>query len=254
MAKESISESIKEAVQERLSSPLWGYIILSWCGFNWKNVAILFMSKASVNTRIAQIMSHDWFYMKFLFAPLVVGSLLAVASPYLQLGLSVLHGWASKRLRIAEKRNLLDEYDFRKATASRKAEAEYADRLALAAEDLKLEQHNQMIEREKSKAQNLKDEVESMTTKLEGLTTEVKKLENVKQHLLSERSMLQQEVSAIEDLILKLDAGEMNENEFKLEVKSLMNPKSLGQAKNRNKLTGIFKRAGVDAPFVESST
>ncbi|CAJ1273550.1 hypothetical protein JMT68AECX_JMT68AEC_02626 [Escherichia coli] len=31
MSDESITESIKEVVKERLKNPLWGYIAFSWC-------------------------------------------------------------------------------------------------------------------------------------------------------------------------------------------------------------------------------
>ncbi|MFP0122378.1 hypothetical protein ACJHYR_16035, partial [Escherichia sp. WS1450] len=73
MSDESITDSVKDVVKERLKNPLWGYIALSWCGFNWQNLAVLFMSKSSVTTRIEQITSAENFYLLYLAAPITVG-------------------------------------------------------------------------------------------------------------------------------------------------------------------------------------
>ncbi|MFK3696734.1 hypothetical protein [Serratia bockelmannii] len=48
---DGLKESVTLALKERLSNPLWGYILLSWIGFNWQNIAKLFMSKKTVEER-----------------------------------------------------------------------------------------------------------------------------------------------------------------------------------------------------------
>ncbi|MDC6998133.1 hypothetical protein N6N88_19835 [Escherichia coli] len=58
-SEESITESVKQTLKERVANPLWGYIILSWVGFNWKSIAIMCLSEASVVTRIQQITSTE---------------------------------------------------------------------------------------------------------------------------------------------------------------------------------------------------
>lgn len=62
---DGLKESVTLALKERLSNPLWGYILLSWIGFNWQNIAKLFMSKKTVEERITDIISQDWFYVHF---------------------------------------------------------------------------------------------------------------------------------------------------------------------------------------------
>jgi hypothetical protein len=88
---DGLKESVTLALKERLSNPLWGYILLSWIGFNWQNIAKLFMSKKTVEERITDIVSQDWFYVHFLVAPLILGVLLAIISPYLKQWLSAAH-------------------------------------------------------------------------------------------------------------------------------------------------------------------
>ncbi|HDG7923998.1 TPA: hypothetical protein PCK61_004370, partial [Klebsiella quasipneumoniae] len=41
-------EQIKQVLKERISSPLWGYVFFAWLGFNWQNLARLFMSTKPV--------------------------------------------------------------------------------------------------------------------------------------------------------------------------------------------------------------
>ncbi|EOU8840377.1 MULTISPECIES: hypothetical protein [Enterobacteriaceae] len=76
-SEESITESVKQTLKERVANPLWGYIILSWVGFNWKSIAIMCLSEASVVTRIQQITSTEDFYLKTLCYPVVLGFILA---------------------------------------------------------------------------------------------------------------------------------------------------------------------------------
>lgn len=40
---DDIKDSIIQTIRERFGNPMWGYIALSWFGFNWKNIAILFL-------------------------------------------------------------------------------------------------------------------------------------------------------------------------------------------------------------------
>ncbi|WP_412465324.1 hypothetical protein [Escherichia coli] len=82
-SEESITESVKQTLKERVANPLWGYIILSWVGFNWKSIAIMCLSEASVVTRIQQITSTEDFYLKTLCYPVVLGFILATFFPYI---------------------------------------------------------------------------------------------------------------------------------------------------------------------------
>ncbi|EHZ4442572.1 hypothetical protein QEC24_004267 [Escherichia coli] len=143
-SEESITESVKQALKERASNPLWGYIILSWVGFNWKSIAIMCLSEASVVTRIQQITSTEDFYLKTLCYPVGLGFILATFFPYFS--------------------NLVTLLQV-KATAWRvrqKVEAEGLEESARLASTLKIEEQKNKIEEEVLKIEVLKKEREQL--------------------------------------------------------------------------------------------
>ncbi len=234
MSESSVTESIKEVVQDRLTNPLWGYIILSWCGFNWQNLAILFMSNSAVNVRIGQIMSDERFYSHSLILPVIVGCFLAIISPYLRLCLSVLHGLANKMQRASEKENLLGIYDFRIETANKKADAEYADQIANAAKQLELSQKEQEIEQGKLQTQSLKAEETELKDKVTALQTEVSNLKGERVALIEQMEKLTDLVVQLEDVMYDASTGFNNESDFKSKVNRLVHPSLLEEAKTRH--------------------
>lgn len=157
-----VSESLKETIKTRLSNPLWGYIALSWLGFNWQNIATLFMGTQPVNFRIYEITSQDWFYTHYLIAPIVVGFLLAIISPYLQLLITKTHSWAQKRQIEAEKEQAVNKYDLEIALAQKKVEADKAKELALAIETNKITEQNEVGNRAKFDTSQLQDKYNSL--------------------------------------------------------------------------------------------
>lgn len=90
-------DSTMKAINDRIKSPLWGYIILAWVWFNWPNLAMLFMSDAPVKFRIDYILSQDYFYVHYLLAPIFCGSALAVITPYAQWLLFHAQKWATDK-------------------------------------------------------------------------------------------------------------------------------------------------------------
>lgn len=90
-------DSTMQAINDRIKSPLWGYIILAWVWFNWPNLAMLFMSDAPVKFRIDYILSQEYFYVHYLLAPVFFGSVLAVITPYAQWLLSLAQKWATDK-------------------------------------------------------------------------------------------------------------------------------------------------------------
>lgn len=104
-------EQVKQAFKDRISSPLWGYVFFSWLGFNWQNIAKLFMSKRDVEVRIAEITSQGWFFVHYIVLPVIVGAALAAVSPYLQQWLAAAHKKAEDKRNadtLAEDLRLLD--------------------------------------------------------------------------------------------------------------------------------------------------
>ena len=162
MNNESITDSVNDVVKERLKKPLWGYITLSWCGFNWQNLAILFMSKSSVTTRIEQITSAEKFYWLYLVAPVTVGIFLSVISPYLNYGIAWTKRYLEAKEREGFKKSLIAEYEMQKETADKKVEAINAEKLAQSVQDTKLVMQEEIAKREKLNTALLKSEYEQL--------------------------------------------------------------------------------------------
>lgn len=156
---EGIKESITQAVKERLSSPLWGYILFSWVGFNWKNLAILFMSDKKVEERIVEISAQEWFYIEYVFIPITLGVLLAILSPYFQQWLSVAHKRAEQKQREGIKKKITDKYDDDIEIVDKKIAAENAETLAKEKENTKVIQEKEKQKREVFDTNSLEEKV-----------------------------------------------------------------------------------------------
>ncbi|EPD3396505.1 hypothetical protein [Klebsiella variicola] len=103
-------EQIKQVLKERISSPLWGYVFFAWLGFNWQNLAKLFMSNKPVEERIIDITSQSYFYVHFLVLPLLLGCVLAALSPYFPQWLSIAHKKAFEKQRVMDKEKIIKKY------------------------------------------------------------------------------------------------------------------------------------------------
>ena len=103
-------EQIKQVLKDRISSPLWGYVFFAWLGFNWQNLARLFMSNKPVEERIIDITSQSYFYVHFLVLPLLLGCVLAALSPYFPQWLSIAHKKAFEKQRVMDKEKIINKY------------------------------------------------------------------------------------------------------------------------------------------------
>lgn len=159
---EGIKESITQAVKERLSSPLWGYILFSWISINWKNLAILFMSDKTVEDRISEISTQEWFYLEYFFTPIIIGVLLAILSPYFKQWLSVTHKRAEENQRKGIKKKITDKYDDDIEIADKKVAAENAENLAKEKENTKIIQEKEKQKRETFDTNSLEEKVASL--------------------------------------------------------------------------------------------
>lgn len=74
-------EGVKDIVAKRFGGVLPAYIATSWLAFNWSNIALLFMSKASVEQRIQAISGQKDLYWDYLIYPVATGILLSLITP-----------------------------------------------------------------------------------------------------------------------------------------------------------------------------
>lgn len=83
-----IKQSIKNILHERIASPLYGTIIVSWCIWNWKILYLsLFVSESKVqDTKIEYIQNHFLDYNVLITYPLLSTLFLLTLMPFLSNG------------------------------------------------------------------------------------------------------------------------------------------------------------------------
>ena len=186
-------DSTMQAINDRIKSPLWGYIILAWVWFNWPNLATLFMSDAPVKFRIDYILSQEYFYVHYLLAPIFCGSVLAVITPYAQWLLSLAQKWATDKhnenVYLTKEKEYLDsirltglkvraareeEKENAKIDADIKVEVERGKREELVTEELQTEK--KLIQKE---IYNLKLLVSKEKQTIENMEIEKEKLQDL---------------------------------------------------------------------------
>lgn len=186
-------DSTMQAINDRIKSPLWGYIILAWVWFNWPNLAMLFMSDAPVKFRIDYILSQEYFYVHYLLAPVFFGSVLAVITPYAQWLLSLAQKWAtdkhSENVYLTKEKEYLnsirltglkvrvareEEKENAKIDADIKAEVERGKREELVTEDLETARKQMLKE-----ISNLKESVSIEKQVIENIAKEKERLQDL---------------------------------------------------------------------------
>lgn len=184
--EEGLKKTISNTINERLSSPLWGYIFFSWIGFNWQNIAKLFMSKKSVEDRIIEITSQDWMFFHYILAPVLLGCILAIASPYIHQYLSLTHKLANKKKRESDKDKIIEKYDDEIVIAEKKVAAEKAEELAKEKEKTKVVQEQEKQKREQLDTQTLESEIKQLEKKHKDLGIIIRDLDKKREDIREE--------------------------------------------------------------------
>lgn len=190
-------EQVKQAFKDRISSPLWGYVFFSWLGFNWQNIARLFMSKKPVEERIVDITSQSWFIPHYIILPVVMGAILAALSPYLQEWLAAAHKRAEDKKNekiLAEELRLIDVDMLKKEKLTKLS---------------KVAEHTEQSEKEKLERQNARNEsrialIKLRETALTKSTQNIEKLYTESQIKLN--SVLDEIKQAEEKYKIKIEA------------------------------------------------
>ncbi|HHV5313344.1 hypothetical protein [Klebsiella pneumoniae] len=193
---EGLTDSVKQALEQRLKNPLWGFILLAWMWFNWPNLAMLFMSDAPVKFRIDYILSQEYFYLHYMIAPILSGSILAIISPYAQWLLSQAHKWADDRYSANTFK--IKERDFQEAIdlSTLKVKADRAEDLAKAKSDADIQEQIERGRREELKTEELESIKNALSDELESLKTSV----SLQQ---AEIDSLSKDKARIQDLIVE---------------------------------------------------
>ncbi|WP_447336513.1 hypothetical protein [Klebsiella variicola] len=248
-----LTDSVKHALEQRIKSPLWGFIILAWTWFNWPNLAMLFMSDAPVKFRIDYILSQDYFYLYYVFAPILSGSILAVVSPYAQWLLSQAHRWADDRYKDnvfqSKERVFQDNIKLSKL----KVQSDMAVDVEIAKINADIQTEVERGKREQILTEELETQKKILGEKIELLT---KKLEDEKadfEELLKEKQKIQDiaiNVTTLLEKALRLD-DRRSVQQLVDEISDLFSVEDFELSEQRNALkNGIRKKRSV-AEFIE---
>ncbi|EHN8873183.1 hypothetical protein ACMZ51_18215 [Klebsiella pneumoniae] len=248
-----LTDSVKHALEQRIKSPLWGFIILAWTWFNWPNLAMLFMSDAPVKFRIDYILSQDYFYLYYVFAPILSGSILAVVSPYAQWLLSQAHRWADDRYKDnvfqSKERVFQDNIKLSKL----KVQSDMAVDVEIAKINADIQTEVERGKREQILTEELETQKKILDEKIELLT---KKLEDEKadfEDLLKEKQKIQDiaiNVTTLLEKALRLD-DRRSVQQLVDEISDLFSVEDFELSEQRNALkNGIRKKRSV-AEFIE---
>ncbi|KHS68246.1 hypothetical protein RC77_11570 [Pectobacterium brasiliense] len=233
---DGLAGAVKQALEERIKNPLWGFIILAWFWFNWPNLALMFMSDAPVKFRIDYILSQEFFYLHYVAAPVLAGGLLAVVSPYAQWLLSKAHKWADDRYRdnvfkIKEK-NLEDAISL----STLKVKADRAEDLEKAKSDAEIKIEVERGKREQLKTEELEAIKKALLDELENLRTSVSMQKEEIDKTLKEKVKIQD--SIVESLLIMekfFKVGDSNSiQSLKKEVENLYSTSEIEMSSIRN--------------------
>ncbi|CAI2070302.1 Uncharacterised protein [Serratia quinivorans] len=123
---QELTDAVKKTLVDRINTPLFGFIILSWFSFNWSDIATLLLSKKDIQERINAINSTSDLLGHSLLYPILLGYLLSVIFPYAQWTVSYLQRVAQKLLNSNNERMEQQEHNLTKKLAKLRAEAEGA--------------------------------------------------------------------------------------------------------------------------------
>lgn len=126
---QELTDAVKKTLVDRINTPLFGFIILSWFSFNWSDIATLLLSEKEVQERIETINSASALLGHSLLYPILTGYLLSITFPYAQWTVSFFQRVAQSLLTSNNERREEQECNSTKKLAKLRAEAEGAQEI-----------------------------------------------------------------------------------------------------------------------------
>lgn len=155
---------MKDAIQgiaDRISGPLYGYVSVSLVLFNWKWLALLFMSNYPVEVRIAVIQEYfSWWFG--LVIPFVSGTATALVTPYIHFALSLAHREAVKKSLSVQIKMAKDKADADQEIARHNAKIAMAQSMANDCEALKQKRLQALAVRVETKINEMRDDAHAL--------------------------------------------------------------------------------------------
>lgn len=93
---DELADSVKKTLIQRMNTPLFGFIVLSWFSFNWDGFLIVLMGDGELQGRIAKVKAENFTLLYSLFYPVACGFFLAIIFPYANSAVSFLQRHSQK--------------------------------------------------------------------------------------------------------------------------------------------------------------
>ncbi len=62
-----LAEAVKKTLIDRINTPLFGFIVISWVMFNWDNILFVMFSQLTIEQRISGLRAEGGYIGKVLF-------------------------------------------------------------------------------------------------------------------------------------------------------------------------------------------
>ncbi|WP_262033864.1 hypothetical protein [Serratia liquefaciens] len=201
--EDGLIESVKKTLMDRINTPLFGFIFLSWVVFNWDNILFVMFSEVSIEKRINAVKVSSDFYFRGFLCPITSGFLLSVAFPYLQWSVSFLQRKAQRLLDSNSEKRELAEYAAIKSLATQRAEANNAVAFAEAAAALTAAEKNKQAAQTESDAESIREAYKTVQENVTEANDELRKVQATIETERSREKALRERVKDLEERVLK---------------------------------------------------
>ncbi|HIE1305796.1 TPA: hypothetical protein ACXJRF_000657 [Serratia marcescens] len=194
---EGLIDSVKKTLIDRINTPLFGFIVLSWIVFNWDLLLTVIFSKQMIATRIDFVKSSNYYPYRMFIYPAISGFALSVAFPYIQWAVSFLQRIAQKLIDGNNLRRELAENNAVIALASSKADADNSRELERARKKLEIAMKEGEIAKVQLDTAGLEKLHGNISGAIDKLKLEIKNQETLHENIKGDISVVQRRVDKL---------------------------------------------------------
>lgn len=229
---DELTDAVKKTLIQRINTPLFGFVVLSWFGFNWSNFLIVLMGDGKLQDRIVLVKGEPDILLDSLVYPFFCGFVVAVIFPYLSHIVSFLQRYAQIFADFNDRERAKLECTTKKELAryNADAESEHAYQMAIfarrnAEEEQKTVDINfnvakvkeecdsvrNTLQIEEEKLSNTKIQCESLEVKIKSATAELEAIisklgpyEKINSKIEEDKRHRMANLEVIDDAVVKI--------------------------------------------------
>ncbi|HEJ7948439.1 TPA: hypothetical protein SMI10_004725, partial [Serratia liquefaciens] len=205
---EDLTEAVKKTLVDRINTPLFGFIVISWVMYNWSNILFVILSKLTIEQRLNSLRAEGWWLIVYgLVLPAITGFTLSVVFPYLQLGVNKLQKGAQNRNDLLSVYRERKEYKAAIALSKIRAKAESSVHYEKALNENKISTLERVTEENRSKVNELRSENELAQKELNDRKDELNRVSN---EIINQESRLDVLNGKLQDVQMEIDSKLMS--------------------------------------------